>query len=226
MNRIKKNNVTNMLSSAAEDCLLLSYRFSERGEELSISTLARGLGVGDSTVTAMIQKLAKLKLVNHVPRREISLSESGVVLARNLIRRHRLIETYLHQKLGYTWDEVHLEAESIEHAVSEKFVEAIDRELGFPQFDPHGDPIPTRESAHDSRKLKRLSEMGVGDHGKVARIVEGKPDALLYLSRLGIGLGTDVEVTYAPAQDEIVHISVEGVQRTLGANVAANIMVE
>jgi len=214
------------LSSAAEDCLLFAYRLSERGEELSISALARGLGVGDSTVTAMIQKLAKLKLFNHVPRREISLSATGAELARNLIRRHRLIETYLHQKLGYTWDEVHKEAESIEHAVSEKFVEAIDRELGYPQFDPHGDPIPSRTGVSESRKLKRLSDLRVGDHGKVARIVEGKPDALIYLTKLGLELGTDVEVTYAPDQDEIVHISVEGVQRTLGANVAGNILVE
>ncbi len=214
------------LSSAAEDCLLFAYRLSERGEELSISALARGLGVGDSTVTAMIQKLAKLKLFNHVPRREISLSATGAELARNLIRRHRLIETYLHQKLGYTWDEVHKEAESIEHAVSEKFVEAIDRELGYPQFDPHGDPIPSRTGVSESRKLKRLSDLRVGDHGKVARIIEGKPDALIYLTKLGLELGTDVEVTYAPDQDEIVHISVEGVQRTLGANVAGNILVE
>lgn len=214
------------LSSAAEDCLLFAYRLSERGEELSISALARGLGVGDSTVTAMIQKLAKLKLFNHVPRREISLSATGAELARNLIRRHRLIETYLHQKLGYTWDEVHREAERIEHAVSEKFVEAIDRELGYPQFDPHGDPIPSRTGASESRKLKRLSDLRVGDHGKVARIVEGKPDALIYLTKLGLELGTDVEVTYAPDQDEIVHISVEGVQRTLGVNVAGNILVE
>ena len=214
------------LSSAAEDCLLFAYRLSERGEELSISALARGLGVGDSTVTAMIQKLAKLKLFNHVPRREISLSATGAELARNLIRRHRLIETYLHQKLGYTWDEVHKEAESIEHAVSEKFVEAIDRELGYPQFDPHGDPIPSRTGVSESRKLKRLSDLRVGDHGKVARIVEGKPDALIYLAKLGLEVGTDVEVTYAPDQDEIVHISVEGVQRTLGANVAGNILVE
>lgn len=214
------------LSSAAEDCLLFAYRLSERGEELSISALARGLGVGDSTITAMIQKLAKLKLVNHVPRREISLSKTGGELARSLIRRHRLIETYLHQKLGYSWDEVHREAESIEHAVSEKFVEAIDRELGFPKFDPHGDPIPDSEGQSDSRKLRRLSELHVGDHGKVARIIEGKPDALIYLSKLGLELGTDVEVTYAPDQDEIVHVSVEGVQRTIGASVAANILVE
>lgn len=214
------------LSSAAEDCLLFAYRLSERGEELSISALARGLGVGDSTITAMIQKLAKLKLVNHVPRREISLSKTGGELARNLMRRHRLIETYLHQKLGYSWDEVHREAESIEHAVSEKFVEAIDRELGFPKFDPHGDPIPDREGQSDARKLRKLSELHVGDHGKVARIIEGKPDALIYLSKLGLELGTDVEVTYAPDQDEIVHVSVEGVQRTIGASVAANILVE
>ncbi len=214
------------LSTAAEDCLLFAYRLYERGEELSISALARGLGVGDSTVTAMIQKLAKLKLVNHVPRREITLSETGTGLARNLIRRHRLIETYLSEKLGYTWDEVHQEAEQIEHAVSEKFVEAIDRELGYPQFDPHGDPIPSRTGVSESRKLKRLSDLRVGDHGKVARIVEGKPDALIYLTKLGLELGTDVEVTYAPDQDEIVHISVEGVQRTLGVNVAGNILIE
>lgn len=214
------------LSPAAEDCLLFAYRIVEKGEELSISSLARGLGVGDSTVTAMIQKLAKQKLFHHVPRREISLSETGRELARGLIRRHRLIETYLFRKLGYSWDEVHREAESIEHAVSEKFVEAIDKELGFPKFDPHGDPIPSSQHGADSRKLRRLSDMHVGDHGKVARIIDGKPDALIYLTKLGLELGTDVEVTYAPTQDEIVHVSVEGVQRTLGANVAANILIE
>ncbi len=215
-----------MLSTAAEDCLLFAYRLNERGDALSISALARGLGVGDSTVTAMIQKLAKQKLVNHIPRRDISLSEAGAELARKLIRRHRLIETYLYNKLGYTWDEVHDEAERIEHAVSDRFVEAIDRELDFPKFDPHGDPIPDQDGVSTTRKLRRLSEMGVGDHGKVARIIEGKPEALIYLSKLGLELGTDVEVTYAPDQDEIVHISVEGVQRTLGASVAGNILVE
>jgi DtxR family Mn-dependent transcriptional regulator len=215
-----------MLTTAAEDCLLYAYRIVERGEELSISALARGLKVGDSTVTAMIQKLAKQELMIHVPRREVSLSEAGGRLARKLIRRHRLIETYLHNKLGYTWDEVHAEAEQLEHAVSDRFVEAIDKELDYPKFDPHGDPIPDREGLSMSRSLRKLSDMGVGDHGKVARIVEGKPDALIYLSKLGIELGTDVEVIFAPDQDEIVHVSVEGVQRTLGATVAANILVE
>lgn len=214
------------LSPAAEDCLLFAYRLVEQGEELSVSSLARGLGVGDSTITAMIQKLAKQKLFHHIPRREVRLSDSGRELARGLIRRHRLIETYLFQKLGYSWDEVHGEAESIEHAVSEKFVEAIDKELGYPKFDPHGDPIPSSEHSADSRKLRRLSDMLVGDHGKVARVVDGKPDALIYLTKLGLELGTDVEVTYAPSQDEIVHVSVEGVQRTIGANVAANILIE
>ncbi len=215
-----------LLSTAAEDCLLFAYRLFEQGEELSISALARGLGVGDSTITAMIQKLAKQKLVHHVPRREIALTETGVELCRKLIRRHRLIETYLYKKLGYTWDEVHGEAERIEHAVSDKFVEAIDRELGFPKFDPHGDPIPDRAGVSTVRKLRKLSDMGVGEHGKVARIIDGKPDALIYLSQLGLELGTDVEVTYAPTQDEIVHVSVEGVQRTLGAAVAGNILIE
>ncbi|MCB1060486.1 MAG: metal-dependent transcriptional regulator [Calditrichaeota bacterium] len=215
-----------MLTSAAEDCLLYAYRLFERGEELSVSALARGLRVGDSTVTAMIQKLAKQKLMIHVPRREVSLSESGEKLARKLIRRHRLIETYLHNKLGYSWDEVHDEAERIEHAVSDRFVEAIDRELDFPKFDPHGDPIPDSEGVSATRRLRKLSDMGVGDHGKVARIMDGKPDALIYLSKLGIELGTDLEVIFAPDQDEIVHVSVEGVQRTLGATVASNILVE
>lgn len=215
-----------MLTSAAEDCLLYAYRLFERGEELSVSALARGLRVGDSTVTAMIQKLAKQKLMIHVPWREVSLSESGEKLARKLIRRHRLIETYLHNKLGYSWDEVHDEAERIEHAVSDRFVEAIDRELDFPKFDPHGDPIPDSEGVSATRRLRKLSDMGVGDHGKVARIMDGKPDALIYLSKLGIELGTDLEVIFAPDQDEIVHVSVEGVQRTLGATVASNILVE
>ncbi len=130
------------LSAPAEDCLLLVHRMRERQEAASTSSLARGLGVTDSTVTAMVQKLARLKLLNHRSRKEISLTAAGQKLTRQLIRRHRLIETYLCSHLGYAWDEVHAEAERLEHVVSDRFIEAICDLLGHPEVDPHGDPIP------------------------------------------------------------------------------------
>jgi DtxR family Mn-dependent transcriptional regulator len=218
--------ILKILSSAAEDCLLYVQRLTERSQEVSTSALAKGLGVSDSTVTVMVQKLARQKLLEYVPRREIALTEHGADVAGQLIRRHRLIEAYLHDKLGYSWEEIHAEAERIEHAVSEKFVDAIEKELGYPKFDPHGDPIPDKQGLTKERKLKRLSDLHVGEAGKIARVLDGKPNSLVYLSELGLHLGADVVVTASPKDDAIVKLSIEGREAVIGAAMAESIMVE
>jgi DtxR family Mn-dependent transcriptional regulator len=215
-----------MLSAPAEDCLLLVHRFTEREEPVSTSRLARGLGVTDSTVTAMIQKLARQKLLNHKPRREISLTPAGSELAIKMIRRHRLIESFLHDKLGYAWDEVHAEAEQIEHAVSEKFVEAISKALNHPTLDPHGDPIPDESGSGDPRVLVKLSEAPAGLHGVLARVLTGKPDVLIYLAEQGLKPGAVLELLESSPHDSIIRVRVGHREVSLGEKLAGQIMVE
>ena len=217
---------TQRLSPAAEDCLLLVHRMGERQEPASTSGLARALGVTDSTVTAMVQKLSRLHLMQRPQKREIALTTKGEQLARRLIRRHRLIEAYLHEFLGYSWDEVHEEAERLEHAVSERFVDAINERLGYPALDPHGDPIPDHKGHVANRKLVRLSEAAPGTKGRVARVVTGRADLLVYLTELGIKLGTAVEVLNIPAHDNVVHLRMKREQVTIGKQVAGEILIE
>ncbi len=214
------------LSTAAEDCLLLVHRLAERREPASTSGLARGLGVTDSTVTAMVQKLARLHLVARPQPREIALTAKGDQLARRLIRRHRLIEAYLHEFLGYSWNEVHEEAERLEHAVSDKFVDAISEKLGHPATDPHGDPIPDRKGHVAARKLVRLSEAAAGTKGRVARVVDSQPELLVYLTELGMTLGATVQVLDVPAHDSVVHLHLRRGNVTIGKQVAREILLE
>ncbi len=214
------------LSAAAEDCLLLVHRIGERREAASTSGLARGLRVTDSTITAMVQKLARLHLVARPQPREITLTAKGEQLARQLIRRHRLIEAYLHEFLGYSWDEVHEEAERLEHAVSDRFVEAISEKLGNPATDPHGDPIPDRKGHVANRKLVRLSDAAAGTKGRVARVVDTQPDLLVYLTELGMTLGATVQVLDVPAHDSVVHLHLRRGNVTIGKLVAGEIFLE
>lgn len=199
---------------------------NERETAASTSNLARELGVTDSTVTAMVQKLARLKFVYHPQKREIALTPAGVQLARRLIRRHRLIETYLHEFLGYSWHELHEEAERLEHAVSDRFIEVINERLGDPDADPHGDPIPDRKGHITSRKLMRLSEAVAGTKGRIARVTNDRADWLIYLTELGIKLGTRVDVLDIPTHDSVVHLHLLKKNVTIGKQVAAEILIE
>lgn len=214
------------LSVPAEDCLLSIHRCAERQESATTSGLARALGVADSTVTVMIQKLARLRLVSYKPRREIALTKQGSSVAAHLIRKHRLIETFLHEQLGYSWDEVHAEAERIEHVVSERFIEALDRKLNFPQTDPHGDPIPDSAGHTFERTLIPLRELRLGEQGIVRRVCEKSSEALVYLAELEIKPQATIVIKAAPAYDDVLEISVNGRPRALGKALAAQVLVE
>lgn len=214
------------LSAPAEDCLLLIHRLEERGEIPSTSGLARGLKVTDSTITAMLQKLSQRQLIYYQPRKDMSLTPSGRQLALQLIRRHRLIETFLMAHLGYRWDEVHAEAERIEHVVSERFVDAVNQMLGFPTVDPHGDPIPDAAGVEIERHLRCLADLAQGERGVLARVMEATPEALIYLGQLGLTLGVVVEVVAVPAHDSVMELMVNGRSCVLGRPLAAQILVE
>ena len=186
---------TSAPSSSIEDYVKVIYGFTEwQDKPITSSQLAQRLGVANSSVSEMVRKLKDQGLVDHKPYSAITLTPAGIRLALSMVRRHRLIETYLVQELGYSWDEVHDEAELLEHAVSDTFIERMAAKLGDPQRDPHGDPIPTADGAVLMPEAHLLGELDPGHTGRITRISDENPDLLRYLAAENIDLDADVEV--------------------------------
>jgi DtxR family transcriptional regulator, Mn-dependent transcriptional regulator len=181
-------------SSSIEDYIRVIYGLVERGEAVTNTSLASRLEVSPSSASGMVTKLSQQGLVEHVPYRGIELTPAGRLLARGVLRRHRLIETYLVQQLGYTWDEVHAEADALEHAVSDRLVERIAAKLGNPVRDPHGDPIPAADGSVEELSTRLLDELEPGAVGQIVRVWDTDPNLLRYLSEHAISLGKRIEV--------------------------------
>lgn len=181
-------------SSSIEDYLRVIYGLAERGEEVTNTSLAARLEVSPSSASGMVTKLSQQGLVAHVPYRGIGLTQQGLRLARSVLRRHRLIETFLVSELAYTWDEVHAEADALEHAVSDRLVDRIAAKLGNPPRDPHGDPIPAADGSVEEPSTRILDELEPGVVGEIARVWDTDPDLLRYLAERQIGLGERIEV--------------------------------
>ncbi|WP_092538070.1 metal-dependent transcriptional regulator [Actinomyces ruminicola] len=181
-------------SSVTQDYLKAVWAASEwGGEGASITGLARRMGVAPSTASENVARLVEAGLLEHAPYRAVTLSAQGQRLARGMVRRHRLLETYLVAALGFEWDEVHAEAEVLEHAVSDRLLAALDAALGHPARDPHGDPIPTADGRVAVPDLCAVDSLRVGQCGVVGRIRDDS-DVLKQLAQAGIGLDTRVLV--------------------------------
>lgn len=167
------------ISSAMEDYLKAIFELGEK--DVSTQDLARHLKVSAASVTGMIKKLSDLKLVDYERYYGVKLTEAGKLIALETVRHHRLIETYLMQALGYKWHEVHEEAETLEHHISEDFEERIAEMLGHPTHDPHGDPIPQRDGSIPKSIGEPLSSSEIGQQVKITRITNQHPDILRYL---------------------------------------------
>jgi DtxR family Mn-dependent transcriptional regulator len=186
---------TSAPSSSIEDYVKVIYSFTEwQDKPITSSQLAQRLGVANSSVSEMVRKLKDQGLVDHKPYSAITLTADGIRLALSMVRRHRLIETYLVQELGYRWDEVHDEAELLEHAVSDTFIERMASKLGNPLRDPHGDPIPAADGTVQMPHAHRMSELDEGHQGRITRISDDNPELLRYLAAQEIDLDADVEV--------------------------------
>jgi DtxR family Mn-dependent transcriptional regulator len=186
---------TSAPSSSIEDYVKVIYGFTEwQAKPITSSQLAQRLGVANSSVSEMVRKLKDQGLVDHKPYSAITLTPAGVRLALSMVRRHRLIETYLVQELGYSWDEVHDEAELLEHAVSDTFIERMATKLGNPQRDPHGDPIPAADGTVLLPPAHLLAELDEGHTGRITRISDENPDLLRYLAAEELDLDAEVEV--------------------------------
>ncbi|WP_029069228.1 metal-dependent transcriptional regulator [Jonesia quinghaiensis] len=186
---------TPQLTSVAQDYIKVVWSLQEWSDQpVSTKDLADRLGVGTSTVSETVRRLVSQGLLDHERYGAIHLTELGHRQALEMVRRHRLIETFLVQELGYTWDEVHDEAEVLEHAVSDLMVDRIDTRLGHPTRDPHGDPIPSKDLTYATPEAYTLAVLEPGARGTVARISDEDPDVLRYFADLGFGLDAHVRI--------------------------------
>jgi DtxR family transcriptional regulator, Mn-dependent transcriptional regulator len=183
------------LTSVAQDYLKVIWTACEwSAEPVSTKLLAERIGVSASTVSEAVRKLVDQGLVDHARYGSIQLTPAGSAAAVAMVRKHRLIETFLVRELGYGWDEVHDEAEVLEHAVSDLMMTRIDSKLGFPERDPHGDPIPSVDGAVPTPPARQLSDFHDGQSGVVARISDSDPAMLRYFDSVGIALDTKITV--------------------------------
>lgn len=186
-----------MLSAKMEDYLKAIYRLEREGEPpVATSTIAETVGVTPPTATSMIEKLDERGLIEREKYKGVTLSPEGETVALEVIRHHRLLETFLTEELGYDWSEVHEEAEILEHHISEEFEERVAAALNDPTVDPHGDPIPSHTlEPIDEGGASALADHGEGARLEVARVRDRDPDELTYLDDAGITPGTELVVT-------------------------------
>jgi DtxR family transcriptional regulator, Mn-dependent transcriptional regulator len=185
----------NGLTAVAQNYLKVIWNAQEWSrDKVSTKMLAEKIGVSPSTASESIRKLAEQGLVDHEKYGAVTLTESGRRAALAMVRRHRLLEAFLVKELGYSWDEVHDEAEVLEHAVSDRLVARIDAKLGFPQRDPHGDPIPASDGQVPTPPARQLWACRDGDAGTVARISDADPEMLRYFDSIGISLDSRLRV--------------------------------
>jgi DtxR family Mn-dependent transcriptional regulator len=187
------------LSRSAEDYLKAIYGLSERGEAASTSAIADALAVQPASVTGMVKRLAESELLEHVPYRGVRLTERGVREALKVLRRHRIIETYLCERLGYAWEDVHEEAERLEHAASDRLVEQMADALHFPSHDPHGAPIPTSSGEIEATDFATLADAASGVELRVRAVRDEDPRGLRSLEATGLTPGVRLLVEAAPA---------------------------
>jgi DtxR family Mn-dependent transcriptional regulator len=216
---------TSDLTVAVQDYLKAIYALEAAGERVTTSALAARMRVAAPSATAMTKRLAELGLVERAPYRGVALTESGRLGALEVLRHHRLLERYLADRLGLSLDEVHAEADRLEHALSEELEAKIDAELGYPTHDPHGDPIPDRELRLEAERDRTLVDLEPGERASVSRVPDGDPELLRYLTELGLVPGSDVELlTLAPFEGPVTVRTGNGehaISRQLADRIAA-----
>ncbi len=182
-------------SSAVEDYAKAIYALESRdGESVSTNALAERLAVTPASASGMVKRLADMGFVTHAPYRGVQLTPKGADVALEVIRHHRLLELYLAEALGMSWDRVHAEAEVLEHAISPELSALIAEKLGNPTRDPHGDPIPAPDGSIEETVTSPLAEMDEGERGFFTRMSDSDPEMLRYLTERGIAPGDRLEV--------------------------------
>jgi len=218
-----------MASSTVEDYIKHIYLVSEKSgqNQVAMGHISEALGVVPGTATTMVKALADAGLVEYAPRVGVDLTEHGRKLALHVLRRHRLIEQFLVEFLGFDWSEVHQEAECLEHVVSDLLLDRIDKKLGHPTEDPHGDPIPSAQGELLHGSSECLIACPLDTQLLVARITDQDPDFLQYIAGAGLTLGVSVRVVERSLSAESVRLAVGATEAslTLGLGAAAKVLV-
>jgi DtxR family Mn-dependent transcriptional regulator len=212
-------------SVAVEDYAKAIYALEERDGTATTNALACRLGVTAASASAMVRKLDELGLVAHEPYRGVRLTESGRRLALEIVRHHRLLETYLAQSLGMPWDRVHAEAEVLEHHLSDDLEARIAAKLGDPTHDPHGDPIPTSDLTLAADDTQALASLEPGETATLARVADAEPEMLRYLSERGIAPGAELTVVDKQPFGGPLFVHVGDATHAFGGRLAASMRV-
>lgn len=213
-----------MLTQAIEDYLKVIYKLEQSGETVTTGAIAERLGVAQASVSNMVKKLARLRLVEHTPYRQIQLTPGGKKVALEVIRHHRLLELYLARMLGVSLDRVDAEAERLEHVLSEDVEERIAQSLGEPTTDPHGDPIPARDGTVESLQHPVLAGLAPGAKGTIVRVSDSDPAILRDLAGSGMLPGAEFEVVSSTSRGGL-RIRTAGTDHTLSSDHAKAIFV-
>lgn len=213
-------------SRSVEDFLKAVYTLQQQTERVSTNTLRDALNITAPSVTDMAQRLVTAGLVDYQKYRGVVLTDAGQEIALKVIRRHRLLELYLMRELGYQLHEVHDEAERLEHAVSDRFIEAVALKLGDPALDPHGDPIPSAEGVIEQRNLLALIDLDEGIPATISRLTTSDSGMIQHMLDRGIHLHAPVEVVARDPYAGPLTVLIDGERRIVGHAVAEHILVE
>lgn len=214
-----------MAGSVIQDYLKAIYKLRDENGSVSPSAVADRLEVSPPAVTKMVKRMAEMNLVHAVKNQRVSLTPSGEKIALEVIRHHRLLEAYLKEALGYTWDQVDAEAEKLEHVISEEFEEKIDQFLGCPSHDPHGDPIPTKDGRIEQVLHPTLTDLMPGQAAIIRRVSDSDPQMLRYLGELGLYPNTQVTLLDKEPYGGSMHILARGIERAIGRELADQVFV-
>jgi len=213
------------LTAPVEDYLKAIYELERSGNPAGTTEIAAALRIAPASVSGMVRRLAEQGLIAHEPYRGARLTDDGRRAALRTIRRHRVIEAYLAQALGYPWDGVHDEAERLEHAASDDLVDRMAAAIGEPETDPHGAPIPARDGTVDERRLASLDDLPDGAEARVQRVEDDDPDRLRYLGELGIRPGARVRIVERAPYGGPITVQVARARRQVGPELARHVLV-
>lgn len=214
-----------VLTRSMQDYLKAIFSILERSERATTSVIAERMGIASPSATAMVKRLAQLNLVEHEPYQGVTLTPTGEKTALEIVRHHRLLELYLAEALGVPWDQVHDEAEELEHAISENLEERIDEALGNPTVDPHGAPIPARDGSFVELSGRKLSEVGEGERVTVIQVDDRDPELLRYLATCKLYPGARIDVLAAEPYEGSLVLKLENKEFRLGRGAAREILV-
>lgn len=216
-----------MKNISQEDYLTAIYRNLNDAGEIKPNVLAEKLSISNAAITDMLKKLSRDGFVDYKKYKSIKLTKTGERYAKNMLRRHRLWEVFLHQTLGMSWDKVHGEAEMLEHSSSDEMINLLDKFLDYPEVDPHGYPIPDRTGKiKENINIIPLTELKVKDEAVVVRANDDVRDLLTYLTRIGVELGKKIKVKDKLDYDGSILLNVDEKNITISKKMGENIFVE